>query len=232
MSSLGHVSVDLPKAPQTDSSSPVNDSLLESLRGKTIGEVILMRDGIQQIQKIGDLLDEDLEGLEKLKCKLQERDEIALAIGTSLLLHRQPDGEYAPYAEGSRLGIHFHLDLFALFTLLDDEWLSSTVIDCILAKFAEPSSGVQLASSEMVFWLFCKLQGNLPIELSDTISLQPDIHTLIFPFNLSTNHWCVGKATFYNGAGLHRQYQPSPQHHDGASLEQDSMGLGGLGCRG
>lgn len=189
------------------SSSSVNNSMHESLRGKTIGEVILTSDCLRTVQDIVSVPDEELA---HLKCKLQERDEIALAIGKFPLLHRQSNGEYAPYAEGFRLGMNLHVDIFALMSLLDNAWLEANAIDGVIAELAVLSSGVQLMSSEMAFYVMCKLERDLPVEISDVIHLRPDTHTLIFPFNLSNNHWCVAKAAFRRDRKRIKVYNSSP----------------------
>lgn len=176
------------------SESPIKQ-FPEAFKSQTVGTTILIRGGLRQIQNLVSELDSP--NLRKLKRKLQADDEIALAIGSFPLLHCQSNGEYAPYAEGCRLGINFHLDLSTLMTFLDNGWLSSSAIGGTLTKLAEFSPGVQLMSSEKVFYHLCKLRQNQEVKPSDVIHLHANTHTLVFPFNLGNHHWCVAKATFH-----------------------------------
>ena len=79
--------------------------------------------------------------------------------------------------------------------LLDKRWVSSGAIDGVLAELAVLSPGMQLMSSENAFIHLCKLKQNGLVRRVDVIDIQPGTHTLGFPFNLLSNHWCVAKAT-------------------------------------
>lgn len=177
----------------------------EFLKDKTIREAVL--NNIEHVRRIPGG-DEVL--LEKLDSKLRELDQIALTIGQIPLVHCQSDGEYGTFVKGHGLGMEFYLDLFSLCTLLDGEWLSSGVIDGVLAELAGLSSGVQLMSSEKTFYHACSLQRNGSI--SDAITLHLDTHTLIFPFFLLGNHWCVARATCLRGERQIMVYNSLPEY--------------------
>lgn len=99
---------------------------------------------------------------------------------------------------GFRLGMALYVDLYNLSTLLDGQWLTSGAIDGVLAEMAVLSEGVQLMSSEKAFYHLCKLKRRESVLAGEVIDIGPDIHTSVFPFNLSRNHWCVAKATCHN----------------------------------
>ncbi|MCJ1463754.1 hypothetical protein MMC07_002363 [Pseudocyphellaria aurata] len=164
-------------------------------------------DDLEHLQKIPGG-DDDL--LKKLDSKLREHDEIALTIGAIPLLHRQSNGEYGTFVKVHGPGMEFYLDLFSLCTLLDGEWLSSSAIDGVLAELAVISSGVQLMSSEKTYFHACSLLRNGSI--SNAINLQPETHTLIFPFWVLGNHWCVASATCHHGERQLTVYNSSPGH--------------------
>lgn len=44
----------------------------------------------------------------------------------------------------------------------------------------------------------------------DVINIQSDTHTLVFPINLSEDHWCVAKATCHEGERLLTVYNSLP----------------------
>lgn len=109
-----------------------------------------------------------------------------------------------------------YVDMYTLCTLLDHQWLSSGAIDGVLAELAELSPGVQLMSSEKAYLHFCNLRINDTVPPVDVIETQPDTHTLVFPFNLTEDHWCVAKATCHEGKRLLTVYNSMPGH--GADL--------------
>ena len=109
-----------------------------------------------------------------------------------------------------------YVDMYTLCTLLDPQWLSSGAIDGVLAELAELSPEVQLMLSEKAYLHFCKLRINDTVPPVDVIETQPDTHTLVFPFNLTENHWCVAKATCHKGKRLLTVYNSMPGH--GADL--------------
>ena len=101
-----------------------------------------------------------LRDLTRLLRKIQDKDEITLSIGIFPLLHCQPNGEYRPYAQGFRLGLALYVDVFNLYTLLNERWVSSGAIDGMFAELAVLLLGVQLMSSEKAFIHLCKLKQN------------------------------------------------------------------------
>ena len=188
--------------PQDDLRTDDDDGLLhlsgtelqtgEILKDKSIGDAIL--NNLEQVQSI--LPPEDRDLVTEFAAELRANDEVALVIGTFPLLYRLPSGKLSLSKTGSRLGMNLLVDLFAFLTLRDGEWLTSTVIDGVLAELALISPGVQLMSAQKAYEYICKLRQNITVESSDVIQLHPNTHTLIFPFNLSESHWVVAKATF------------------------------------
>lgn len=201
-----------PPAQPPPTRPPAVSALHTALRGKTISEALQL--GAKK--QIYDLISLPPGRLNQLFRKIQNNDEIALAIGAFPLLHRQSDGEYRPFAKGFRRGMALYVDMYTLCTLLDRQWLSSGAIDGVLAKLAELSPGVQLMSSEKAYLHFCKLRINDTVPPVDVIETQPDTHTLVFPFNLTEDHWCVAKATCHKGERLLTIYNSMPGH--GADL--------------
>lgn len=191
----------------TISDSSISHSWAEELRGKTIGEVLLIKGGLEQLEEISAMSNASLV---TLKHQLQSKNNVALVIGSFPLLHRQVNGKYEPYARSFRLGLHIYVDLFNLATLLNGQWLSSFAIDGILAELAVLSPGVQLMSSENTFLHYCKLKQNKLVPWCDTMQLHSDTSTLVFPFNLSNEHWCVAKATYHDGERFLTVYNSKP----------------------
>ena len=66
-----------------------------------------------------------------------------------------------------------YVDVFNLYTLLDERWVNSAAIDGVLAELAVLSSGVQLISSEKAFIHLCKLKQNGLVRRVDVIDIQP-----------------------------------------------------------
>ena len=181
-------------------SPPADPALFNDLKGKTVIKALEL--GKTGIQRMHDLLPESCDILDRLICKIQDKDEIALAIGAFPLLHSQLNGEYCPVARGFQLGMALYVDLFALCSLMDRQWLSSGAIDGVLAELAVVLPGVQLMSSEKAFCHYCKLKQKTTVPSRDVINIWPDTHTLVFPFNLSGDHWCVAKASCHKGRRL------------------------------
>ena len=173
------------------SSSLVNTALYDGLRGKIIGEALQLG-AIQQVRALISMSHRDLT---LLLHKIQNKDEIALIISTFPLLHCQPNGEYRPFAKSLRLGMALYVDVLNLYTLLDELWVSLGAIDGVLAELAVLSPAVQSMSSEKTFIHLCKLLQNGSVRQVDVIDIRPNTHTLVFPFNLSSNYWRVAKAT-------------------------------------
>lgn len=105
-----------------------------------------------------------------------------------------------------------YVDIYILCTLLDCQWLSLGAIDGVLAELAELSLGVQLILSEKAYLHFYKLTINDKVPLIDVIETQPDTHTLVFPFNLTENYWCIANATCHKDKRLLTVYNSMPGH--------------------
>lgn len=71
--------------------------------------------------------------------------------------------------------------------LLNKQWLSLGPIDRVLTKLAVLLSEIQLMLFEKVFYHLYKLQWHKCVLADNVINILPNIHTLVFPFNLSGN---------------------------------------------
>ena len=56
--------------------------------------------------------------------------------------------------------------------------------------------------SEKTYYHYCKLKQKQIVPLNNIINIQPNTHTLVFPFNLLRDHWCVAKASCHKGQCL------------------------------
>ena len=92
-------------------------ALHKALRGRTIYQTLRL--GAKK--QIHDLISLSPKRLHQLFCKIRNNDKIALAISAFPLLHRQPDGEYCPFAKGFRCGMALYVDMYTLCTLLDHQ---------------------------------------------------------------------------------------------------------------
>lgn len=151
------------------------------------------------VEKVCDITGVPIDTVRLFYWRLTKADVIANILGEYPLMQMY-DGNEGHHRIYSKLGMQFDISIMTLSSLLNGQWLCSSIIVGVLAINATLAPKVQLFSPNWAQYICEKINQNCHIFDHYAPSLDPTTDIIVWSINVAGDHWCVIKITYEEGA--------------------------------
>ncbi len=166
----------------------VLDSIMKTCKTLIMTEVIKMF----SIDQIHDLIDVLVDIIRLFYWRLEENDEIVNILELFSMLHCQHD-QWIHAMIDFRLSMQFDVNMIILSSLLNDQWIYSSIIIDVLKQLSVLLEEVQLFFFDLTQMICQRMNQKSLISNHYVFSLEIITNIIIWSLHVAKNHWCVIK---------------------------------------